>query len=39
LWPSYGELIGAYRAALGRCPAQMQEKIFSMTAKRVYRLA
>jgi predicted TIM-barrel fold metal-dependent hydrolase len=38
LWASYGELIEAYRTALGGYPADAQEKIFSGTAKRVYRI-
>jgi predicted TIM-barrel fold metal-dependent hydrolase len=38
LWSSYSELIEAYRAALADYPADVQEKIFSTTAKRVYRI-
>jgi predicted TIM-barrel fold metal-dependent hydrolase len=38
LWSSYGALIEAYRAALADHPAQTEEKIFSTTAKRVYRI-
>ena len=39
LWSSYRELIEAYRKALADYPADLQEKIFSSTAKRVYRMA
>lgn len=38
LWSSYDELIQAYHTALMEYPIDMQEKIFSATAKRVYRL-
>jgi predicted TIM-barrel fold metal-dependent hydrolase len=38
LWASYDELITAYRAALASYPADAQEKVFSTTAKRVYRI-
>ncbi|WP_119388426.1 amidohydrolase family protein [Taklimakanibacter lacteus] len=38
LWASYDELIAAYRAALADYPADAQEKMFSGTAKRVYRI-
>lgn len=38
LWSSYGALIEAYRAALSGHPGDVQEKIFSSTAKRVYRI-
>jgi predicted TIM-barrel fold metal-dependent hydrolase len=38
LWSSYGELIRAYRVTLAEYPFDTQEKIFSGTAKRVYRL-
>ena len=38
LWAGYGELIAAYRSALADMPAEMQERIFSGTAKRVYRI-
>jgi predicted TIM-barrel fold metal-dependent hydrolase len=38
LWSSYDGLIQAYRAALADYPAQTQKKIFSTTAKRVYRI-
>jgi predicted TIM-barrel fold metal-dependent hydrolase len=38
LWSGYGELIAAYRSALADMPADMQEKIFSGTAKRIYRI-
>lgn len=39
LWASYDELIAAYRAALAFYPADAQEKMFSGTAKRVYRIS
>ena len=39
LWSSYDALIVAYRLALADFPADVQKKIFSETAKRVYRLA
>jgi predicted TIM-barrel fold metal-dependent hydrolase len=38
LWSSYGELIRTYRDVLSVYPAELREKIFSATAKRVYRL-
>ncbi|WP_119273837.1 amidohydrolase family protein [Taklimakanibacter deserti] len=38
LWSSYGELIQAHRVALADHPADVQEKIFSGTAKRIYRI-
>lgn len=38
LWSSYDGLIQAYRTALADYPIDMQEKIFSATARRVYRL-
>lgn len=38
LWSGYGELIAAYRLALADTPAEMQEGIFSGTAKRIYRI-
>jgi predicted TIM-barrel fold metal-dependent hydrolase len=38
LWSSYDELIQAYRTALVEYPIEAQERIFSTTAKRVYRL-
>jgi predicted TIM-barrel fold metal-dependent hydrolase len=38
LWSSYSALIEAYRAVLADYPTQTQEKIFSTTAKRVYRI-
>jgi predicted TIM-barrel fold metal-dependent hydrolase len=38
LWSSYSELIEAYRTAFAGDPAEAQEKVFSTTAKRVYRI-
>lgn len=38
LWTSYGDLIGAFRAGAAYLPESEQERIFSGTARKVYRL-
>jgi predicted TIM-barrel fold metal-dependent hydrolase len=38
IWTSYGELLGAFRAATVHLPQNQQDAIFKETASRVYRL-